>query len=98
MGGYPLEPDIQPLGDNLLWVAHFDNATKEWLVFDRSSTFSPDLLPVPSFLIPTDLAQVGFLDALKAGEAYYFAVSQAVNITLGEKSRQLDQGVSLVVW
>ena len=98
VGGYPLEPDIQPLGDNLLWIAHFNNATKTWAVFDRSSTFSPDMLPVPAFLAPTDLSLVNFLDTLKVGDVYYFAVSQAANLQLGGKPRELDQGVSHIVW
>ena len=44
-GGVPVAAALAPLGDNLLWVAHHDNATGTWSLYDPSGTFALSELP-----------------------------------------------------
>ena len=93
----PVAADLAPLGDNLLWVAHFDNATKEWSVYDPSGTFSPDLLPLVGQDVP-DASAIGELSALVPRQIYWLMVSDAQTAVLGGVSRNLVSGLNGVPW
>ena len=93
----PVAADLAPLGNNLLWVAHFDNATKEWSVYDPSGTFSPDLLPLVGQDVP-DASAIGELSALVPRQIYWLMVSDAQTAVLGGVSRNLVSGLNGVPW
>ena len=87
----PSDPDaaeslLAPLGDNLQWVAHFDNRTKEWSVFDPSGSFSPDLLPLVGQSTP-DPSDINELSKLLSGEIYW--------VLLKEPQSAVIDGVSM---
>ena len=48
--GEPVAAALAPLGSNLLWVAHLDNTTKQWSVYDTKQWFVYD--PSGSFFSP----------------------------------------------
>lgn len=73
---------LDPLGDNLLRVFHFDNATKEWAFYD----------PRPDF------ASASTLTELVEGQAYWIEVKTDQTAILGGKNRTLIEGWNLVPW
>ncbi len=93
----PVAADLAPLGDNLLWVAHFDNITKEWSVYDPSGTFSPDSLPLVGQDVP-DASSIGELSALVPRQIYWLMMSDAQTAVLGGVSRTLVSGLNGVPW
>lgn len=93
----PVAADLAPLGDNLLWVAHFDNRTKEWSVYDPSGTFSPDSLPLVGQDVP-DASSIGELSALVPRQIYWLMVGDAQTAVLGGVSRTLVSGLNGVPW
>ncbi len=93
----PIVADLAPLGDSLLWVAHFDNATKLWSVYDPSGTFSPDMLPLVGQDVP-DASSIGELSALDTRQIYWLMVSEAQTAVLGGVSRTLVLGLNGVPW
>lgn len=96
----PVSADLAPLGDNLLWVAHFENSTKEWSVYDPSGTFSPDMLPLAGQEIP-DASDIGELSALVVSspkQIYWLMVSESQTAVLGGLSRNLVSGLNGVPW
>ena len=93
----PVAAHLAPLRDNLLWVAHFDNETKEWAVYDPSGTFSPDLLPLVGQDVP-DASSIGELSVLVPRQIYWLMVSDAQTAVLGGVSRNLVSGLNGVPW
>ena len=88
-----------PLGSNLLWVAHFDNATRQWSVYDPNGFFSPDLLLLaPGMSTPTP-AEIGALTHSVSGKLYWVKVSQEQTVTLQGATRTLyAEGLNPVSW
>ena len=94
----PVAADLAPLGDNLLWVAHFNNETKLWSVYDPSGTFSPDMLPIVGQEVP-DVSSIEELSALASREIYWLMMSEDQTAVLGGVSRTLVAGLlNGVVW
>ena len=91
----PIAGAFAPLGSNLLWAAHFSNATKEWSVYDPSGSFAPNQLPTPTGVAPTS---IGELTDVLPGTIYYVSVNGDQTVTLGNSSRSLTAGTNTVVW
>ena len=64
------------------WVAHFHNRTKEWSVFDPSSSFSPDLLPLVGQSVP-DPSEINKLSTLVSGEIYWVMLKEPQLAVIG---------------
>jgi len=73
---------LEPLGNNLERVFHFDNATKEWTFYD----------PRPVF------AESNTVKELVSGEAYMIRVSTDQTTTLNGKVQGLHAGWNLIAW
>ena len=84
------------MGNNLQWVAYFDNTTKGWSLYDRSGTFR--LADLPAFQKPGSLSDMSPLTSLSAGQAYWFFVSQDAEVEIGGNSYSLKKGASLIPW
>jgi hypothetical protein len=69
----PVDQAIEPLGENLVRVFHFNNNTKQWTFFD----------PRPEF------AQASSLDQFVEGQPYWVRVSEDQTIELGGQQRNL---------
>jgi hypothetical protein len=64
---------VQPLGDNLVRVFHFNNNTKEWTFFD----------PRPEF------QQASTLEQFVEGQPYWIRVEESQTVQLGGEQRNL---------
>lgn len=64
---------LTPLGDNLVRVFHFNNASKTWSFYD----------PRPQF------AELNTLSALAAGEPYWILVDESQSVTLNAKAHEM---------
>jgi hypothetical protein len=69
-----------PVGDNLVRVFNFNNATKDWTFYD------PD----------PDLADANTLSNVAAGSVYWIKVTADADVTLNGTSRSLYAGWNLV--
>jgi hypothetical protein len=69
----PVNQAIEPLGENLVRVFHFNNNTKQWTFFD----------PRPEF------ATASSLDQFVEGQPYWVRVSEDQTIELGAEQRNL---------
>lgn len=85
------------MGDSLLWVAHYDNATQSLSVYDPSETFSPEMV-LPPGREPSDASKLGTLTNLTQGHIYFLSVSEAQIAVLGGAARTLSPGLNLIVW
>ena len=92
----PIIGTLTGLGDNLLWVAYFDNNTKGWSLYDPSRTFTVNQLP--GLFGPSSIGDMKALNNLVAGEPYQIRVKGDVTINLGGKERELTTGINTVVW
>ena len=72
-GESPLPAALDPLGDNLVRVFHFNNATKTWSFYD----------PRPEF------TELNTLSALAAGEPYWILVDQDQSVTLNARAHEM---------
>ena len=93
---------IEPyLAGNLLFIAHWDEAGRRWLVYDVAGEFAPDqLTPPPGVAIPPD-PEIGILTELERGKLYDFHVrsDQIVNIVEGEMGdRHFNSGANFIEW
>lgn len=70
---------LAPLGDSLLWVAHYDGSTQIWSVYDHSGTFSPDSLPLSPGQVAPSQSEIGVLTHLYSGAIYFIKVSRNVD-------------------
>ena len=94
-GRVPVAIVLAPLGDNLLWVAHYDNPTATWSVYDPSDTFSPSELPFPG---GADSGPIGDLTHMVHGAIYWIKVIEEQTVTLGGVPVTLDAGVNLITF
>ena len=97
-GLQPVADALSPLGDNLLWVAHYDNPTGRISVYDPSGAFSPEALPLPPDLSLDDASSLPALTHLVAGKIYFVAVSEQQQVVLGNEIRNLTAGVNFLTW
>ena len=93
---------IEPyLAGNLLFIAHWDEAGRRWLVYDVAGEFAPDqLTPPPGVAIPPD-PEIGILTGLERGKLYDFHVrsDQIVNIVEGEMGDwHFNSGANFIEW
>jgi len=72
-GVTPVGPALEPLGDALERVFHFDNSTKEWSFFD----------PRPSFLDANSLAEI------REGQVYWIKITRDLTVDLNGQQRIL---------
>jgi hypothetical protein len=72
-GAAPVREALEPLGDALERVFHFDNATKKWSFFD----------PRPDFLEANTLAEI------REGQVYWIKVVRSLSIDLNGRRRDL---------
>ena len=94
----PVAADLAALGDNLLWVAHYDNATGEWSIYDPSGTLSPEMLPLPPGQSTENLGPLATITRLVPGKIYWLNVKEAQTAVLGGKSRTLGAGLNPAPW
>ena len=98
----PDEPQIAqtlaPLGNNLIWVAHYDNATRGWSVYDPSSTLSPEDLPLPPGQAAPDAASIGLLTELIPNKLYWVSVTNEQTVKLGELEVVFKPPFSILQW
>lgn len=73
VGESPLPGALSPLGDNLVRVFHFNNATKTWSFYD----------PRPEF------GELNTLDSLAGGQSYWILVGESQDVTLNAEAHQL---------
>ena len=98
---FPRAPQIvsalSALGNNLRWVAYFDNATKSWSLYDPSGTFTVGQLP--GFLgPPQSLSSYSPLTQVISGRSYYLNVGRDVDVEIGGKTYELTAGTNLKSW
>ena len=96
--GEPVAAALAPLGDNLLWAAYYDNATKQWSVYDPSGTFSPDLLLLPPGQSVPSRSSIGALTHLVPGKVYGLYLTRDETVTLRGTARTLTAGINSVSW
>ena len=89
---------LSPLGDNLLWVAHYDNPTGQISVYDPSGAFSPESLPLPPDLSLDDASSLPAITHLVSGKIYFVAVIEQQQVVLGNEIRNLTAGVNFLTW
>ena len=92
----PVADALAPLGDNLLWVAHYDNATRRISVYDPSGAFTVDALPVPTGLSLDDSDSLPVITHLIQDEIYFVNVSRAQQLVLGDQIINLVAGVNFL--
>ena len=87
------------MGDNLLWVAHYDNATGQWAVYDPSGTFSPEVLPLPPGQAAENVTSFSSITRLVPGQIYSLMVREDQTAVLGGVSRTFRGGIiALFIW
>jgi hypothetical protein len=69
----PVREALEPLGDSLERVFHFENTTKQWSFFD----------PLPAFRDANSLA------VIREGQVYWIKVARSLTIDLNGQSRNL---------
>ena len=97
-GLQPVADALSPLGNNLLWVAHYDNPTGQISVYDPSGEFSPEALPLPPDLSLDDASSLPALTHLVSGKIYFVAVIEQQQVVLGNEIRNLTAGVNFLTW
>ena len=97
-GLQPVADALSPLGNNLLWVAHYDNPTGQISVYDPSGEFSPEALPLPPDLSLDDASSLPAITHLVSGKIYFVAVSEQQQVVLGNEIRNLTAGVNFLTW
>ena len=96
-GGVPVATAPAPLGDNLQWVARYDNTTNMWFVYDLSGTFSLSDLPPNMTGVPYS-ESIGDLTHIQSGDITWIKVSETQTATLGGETRTFHAGLTLFVW
>lgn len=97
-GLQPVADALSPLGDNLLWVAHYDNPTGQISVYDPSGAFSPEALPLPPDLSINNASSLPAITHLVSGKIYFVAVIEQQQVALGNEIRNLTAGVNFLTW
>ena len=93
----PVAAELAPLGDNLLWVSHYDNATQRLSVYDPSGTFSPEFV-LPPGQEPPDASEIAALTNLTPGQIYFLSVEQEQTVDLRGNKVSLVKGVNFLLW
>ena len=93
----PVAAELAPLGDNLLWVSHYDNATQQLSVYDPSGTFSPDIVLPPGQEAP-DPSEIATLTNLTPGQIYFISVEQEQTVDLRGNRVSLGKGINFILW
>ena len=88
---------MAPLGDNLLWVAHYDNSTQRLSVYDPSGTFSPEMV-LPPGQEPADASEIATLTSLMPGQIYFLSVEQSQTVDLRGNPFTFNKGVEFLLW
>ena len=93
---------IEPyLASNLLFIAHWDEAARRWLVHDVAGEFTPGQLTAPpGVAIPPD-PEIGILTELERGKLYDFHMGsdQIVNIVEEEMGDwHFKAGANFIEW
>ena len=96
--GEPVAAALAPLGNNLLWAAYYDNATKQWSVYDPTGAFSPDLLLLPPEQSVPSPSSIGALTHLVPRKVYGVYISRDETVTLRGTARTLTAGINSVSW
>ncbi len=96
--GEPVAAALAPLGANLRWAAYYDNATKQWSVYDPSGAFSPDLLLLPPDQSVPSRSSIGVLTHLVPRTVYGVYISRDETVTLRGTARNLTAGINSVSW
>ena len=91
----PIAAALAPLGDNLIWVAHYDNPTKDLSVYDPSGTFSLDEVPLPPGLSISDTKPLTELDV---GKIYWIMASRDQTVQLGSQNVIIRSGFNFISW
>ncbi len=94
----PIVVTLAPLGDNLIWVAHYDNATQNLFVYDPSGTFSPDVLPLPPGVSVDDPSAIGSLSELVTGKIYWIMAGKEQKVQLGGQELTISSGLNFLSW
>ena len=89
--------ELAPLGDDLLWVAHYDAETQVLSVYDPSRTFSVDKIFPPVEELPTVL-RIDRLTDLASDEIYSIGIRQGQTFTLQGSEVALYSGTNFVHW
>ena len=74
-GGVPVATAPAPLGDNLQWVARYDNTINIWFVYDLSGTFSLSDPPPNMTGVPYS-ESIGDLTHIQSGDITWIKVSE----------------------
>ena len=93
----PVAAELAPLGDNLLWVSHYDNSTQQLSVYDPSGTFSPEFV-LPPGQEPPDASEIAALTNLAPGQIYFLSVEQEQTVDLRGNKVSLVKGVNFLLW
>ena len=96
----PVAQGFAPLGNELLWVAHFDTETGQWTVYDPSASFSADQLLLFSGQSAPMPSSIAALTQLVPRQSYQVAVKTEQQVViLGDGiGRLLAKGLNLIVW
>ncbi len=94
----PIAADLAALGDNLLWVAHFDRATQKWSVYDASGAFTPDSLPIPNKENIPDASEIAALIILVPEKIYSIAAREKQTVEFDGRSFTLYPGANPMQW
>ena len=93
----PVAAELAPLGDNLMWVSHYDNATQQLSVYDPSGTFSPEFV-LPPGQEPPDASEIALLTNLTPGQIYFISVEQEQTVDLRGNRVFLREGITFILW
>ena len=96
--GEPIADALSPIGDNLQWAAHYDNATGQISVHDPSGSFSIESLALPPGLSVNDSDTLPALTHLVHKEIYFVSLSRAQQVVLRNEIRNLSAGVNFLTW
>ena len=93
----PIAVNLAPLGDNLLWVAHYDNSTQRLSVYDPSGAFSPEMILPPGQESP-DASEIDTLTNPTPGQIYILSVAQDQTVDLQGNRVFLAEGTNFILW
>lgn len=94
--GVPVATAFAPLGDNLLWVAQYDNATGDVSVYDPSGTFSLSDFPTNGGVSLSGV--INNLAHVVSGGIYWIKVIQNQTVPLSGETITLYAGFNPISW
>lgn len=97
----PPEPliatSLAALGNNLLWVAHFDSETQRLSAYNPSGTFTPEQALPPMVPVP-DPSEIGMLTELMPSNIYTLMVRERQDVELNGRQTTLWPGINQFFW